>query len=199
MRSPTHHKSQTLSTHGTPRRLAHLRHRRRASREALKASLISSDPRVSISPRRPSGACSISSSAKPISTMSDPRAKPCPCASPSTDGSRPRTRRTPPRRVLGSFAEATSLSDPMAARSSPSTSISVSHVHSPGNVGPEANRLLEDLPNAARGWEAVVIGEPSRAFYGSQFALTFPFVHALPRRAVGARGGWCHRPRVRGT
>ena len=43
---------------------------------------------------------------------------------------------------------------------------------------PEANRLLEDLPNAGRGWEAVVIGEPSRAFYGSQFALTFPlFTH----------------------
>ncbi|MGO9961946.1 MAG: recombinase family protein [Acidimicrobiales bacterium] len=43
---------------------------------------------------------------------------------------------------------------------------------------PEANRLLEDLPNTGRGWEAVVIGEPSRAFYGSQFALTFPlFTH----------------------
>ncbi len=43
---------------------------------------------------------------------------------------------------------------------------------------PEAARLLEDLANPKRGWEAVVIGEPARAFYGSQFALTFPlFTH----------------------
>lgn len=39
---------------------------------------------------------------------------------------------------------------------------------------PEASRLLADLTNSDRSWEAVVIGEPARAFYGGQFALTFP-------------------------
>ncbi len=43
---------------------------------------------------------------------------------------------------------------------------------------PEAARLLDDLKNPARGFDGVVIGEPARAFYGQQFALTFPvFVH----------------------
>lgn len=39
---------------------------------------------------------------------------------------------------------------------------------------PEAWRLLELFPDPDRGFEAVVIGEPQRAFYGAQFALTFP-------------------------
>lgn len=43
---------------------------------------------------------------------------------------------------------------------------------------PEASRLLDDLTDPVRGWDAVVIGEPARAFYGGQFALTFPvFTH----------------------
>jgi site-specific DNA recombinase len=43
---------------------------------------------------------------------------------------------------------------------------------------PEAARLLQDLRNPDRGFDAVVIGEPARAFYGNQFGLTFPvFVH----------------------
>ena len=43
---------------------------------------------------------------------------------------------------------------------------------------PEARRLLEDLRRPDRGFGAVVIGEPARAFYGGQFGLTFPvFVH----------------------
>jgi site-specific DNA recombinase len=43
---------------------------------------------------------------------------------------------------------------------------------------PEAAALLEALPRADRGFEAVVIGEPARAFYGNQFGLTFPvFAH----------------------
>lgn len=42
----------------------------------------------------------------------------------------------------------------------------------------EAARLLADLSNPSRGFEGVVIGEPQRAFYGSQFSLTFPvFTH----------------------
>ncbi|MBK5307781.1 MAG: recombinase family protein [Frankiaceae bacterium] len=43
---------------------------------------------------------------------------------------------------------------------------------------PEAARLLQDLARPNRGFDAVVIGEPARAFYGNQFGLTFPvFVH----------------------
>jgi len=43
---------------------------------------------------------------------------------------------------------------------------------------PEAARLLDSFPNSSRGFDAVVIGEPQRAFYGNQFGLTFPvFTH----------------------
>ncbi|WP_236567267.1 recombinase family protein [Nocardia sp. CY41] len=43
---------------------------------------------------------------------------------------------------------------------------------------PAAGRLLELLKEPERGFDAVVIGEPQRAFYGNQFGLTFPvFVH----------------------
>jgi site-specific DNA recombinase len=43
---------------------------------------------------------------------------------------------------------------------------------------PEAAALLEVLARPDRGFEAVVIGEPARAFYGNQFGLTFPvFAH----------------------
>jgi site-specific DNA recombinase len=43
---------------------------------------------------------------------------------------------------------------------------------------PEAARLLAALADPARGFEAVVVGEPQRAFYGNQFGNTFPlFAH----------------------
>lgn len=43
---------------------------------------------------------------------------------------------------------------------------------------PESARLLEAFRSPERGFDAVVIGEPQRAFYGNQFGLTFPvFVH----------------------
>jgi site-specific DNA recombinase len=43
---------------------------------------------------------------------------------------------------------------------------------------PRASALLTALRDPNRGFEAVVIGEPHRAFYGNQFGLTFPlFVH----------------------
>jgi site-specific DNA recombinase len=43
---------------------------------------------------------------------------------------------------------------------------------------PEAARLLDALADPQRGFDAVVIGEPARAFYGAQFQNTFPlFVH----------------------
>ncbi len=48
----------------------------------------------------------------------------------------------------------------------------------PWSRRPEASRLLAALKDPGRGFEAVVIGEPQRAFYGNQFSLTFPvFVH----------------------
>jgi site-specific DNA recombinase len=43
---------------------------------------------------------------------------------------------------------------------------------------PESARLLKVLADPDRTFDAVVIGEPQRAFYGNQFGLTFPvFVH----------------------
>ncbi len=43
---------------------------------------------------------------------------------------------------------------------------------------PAANRLLAALRDPRRGFAAVVIGEPHRAFYGNQFGLTLPlFAH----------------------
>jgi DNA invertase Pin-like site-specific DNA recombinase len=39
---------------------------------------------------------------------------------------------------------------------------------------PEAARLLDAFRNPSRGFDAVVVGEPQRAFYGNQFGLTFP-------------------------
>jgi DNA invertase Pin-like site-specific DNA recombinase len=43
---------------------------------------------------------------------------------------------------------------------------------------PEAASLLATIARPNRGFDAVVIGEPQRAFYGNQFGLTFPvFTH----------------------
>lgn len=39
---------------------------------------------------------------------------------------------------------------------------------------PEATRLLEDVADPSRGWDALVVGEPQRAFSGAQFQLVFP-------------------------
>jgi site-specific DNA recombinase len=43
---------------------------------------------------------------------------------------------------------------------------------------PQAAALLAALADPSRGFEAVVVGEPQRAFYGNQFGNTFPvFAH----------------------
>src|ERR1039457_5256214 len=43
---------------------------------------------------------------------------------------------------------------------------------------PEASRLLAALADPSRGFSAVVVGEPQRAFYGNQFGNTFSvFAH----------------------
>ena len=55
---------------------------------------------------------------------------------------------------------------------------------------PQAALLLEALKNPQRGFEAVVIGEPQRAFYGNQYGLTFPvFVHYQVQLWVPEVGG----------
>jgi site-specific DNA recombinase len=47
---------------------------------------------------------------------------------------------------------------------------------------PEATALLAELKKPDRGFDAVVIGEPHRAFYGNQYGLTFPIFehHGVP-------------------
>lgn len=52
----------------------------------------------------------------------------------------------------------------------------------PGKRRPESARLLADVATPTRWFEAIVIGEPQRAFYGNQFGLTFP---VLPHYGVG--------------
>ncbi|MGW8380847.1 recombinase family protein [Streptomyces sp. ODS28] len=48
----------------------------------------------------------------------------------------------------------------------------------PWSRRPRASALLAALKQPDRGFDAVVIGEPQRAFYGNQFGLTFPvFAH----------------------
>jgi site-specific DNA recombinase len=43
---------------------------------------------------------------------------------------------------------------------------------------PEASKLLAALADPNRGFDAVVVGEPQRAFYGNQFGNTYPlFTH----------------------
>jgi DNA invertase Pin-like site-specific DNA recombinase len=41
---------------------------------------------------------------------------------------------------------------------------------------PEAARLLAQLADPGRGWDAIVVGEYERAFYGSQYAMTAPLL-----------------------
>lgn len=42
---------------------------------------------------------------------------------------------------------------------------------------PQATELLEALRSPHRPFDAVVIGEPQRAFYGNQYGLTFPVLN----------------------
>ncbi|MFI7453680.1 recombinase family protein [Nonomuraea sp. NPDC049714] len=44
----------------------------------------------------------------------------------------------------------------------------------PWQLRPHAAALIEELKDPRRGFDAVVIGEPQRAFYGNQYSLTFP-------------------------
>ena len=46
--------------------------------------------------------------------------------------------------------------------------------HRCGRAGRRRLHCWPGCANPARGFEAVVIGEPHRAFYGNQFGLTLP-------------------------
>lgn len=60
----------------------------------------------------------------------------------------------------------------------------------PWSRRPHATALLAELKNPNRGFEAVVIGEPHRAFYGNQYGLTFPvFEHFQVQMWVPEVGG----------
>ncbi len=61
----------------------------------------------------------------------------------------------------------------------------------------QAARLLAALRDPDRGFDAVVIGEPQRAFYGNRFGFTFPlFEHYGIALWVPEVGGG-HRPQQR--
>ena len=60
----------------------------------------------------------------------------------------------------------------------------------PWSRRPDAANLLATLGDSSRDFDAVVIGEPQRAFYGNQFGLTFPvFVHYSVELWVPEVGG----------
>ena len=61
---------------------------------------------------------------------------------------------------------------------------------------PEAAGLVAQLADPGRGWDAIVVGEYERAFYGSQYAAMAPFVRALRGAVVDAGGGRPGRLRV---
>jgi site-specific DNA recombinase len=46
----------------------------------------------------------------------------------------------------------------------------------PWSRRPEASAILAELRTPRRGWDAIVVGEPARAFYGNQFSLTFSVI-----------------------
>jgi site-specific DNA recombinase len=63
---------------------------------------------------------------------------------------------------------------------------------------PQATRLLAELKNPNHEFDAVVVGEPHRAFYGNQYGLTFPlFEHYGVPLWVPEVGG-ADRPAERG-
>jgi hypothetical protein len=62
---------------------------------------------------------------------------------------------------------------------------------------PQAASLVAALADPDRGWDALVVGEYERAFYGSQYAPDGAVVRALRGAAVDAGGGRPGRLRVR--
>ena len=91
------------------------------------------------------------------------------------------------------------LIEPPAARSSRSSSTSGRAGRCRGSAGPRPRGCSAAIARPDRGFDAVVIGEPQRAFYGNQFGLTFPvFAHYGVELWVPEVGG-ADRPRLRGA
>ena len=97
---------------------------------------------------------------------------------PSTDGSLLKTNKTQPPSRQWQISRAETLIAPRGGEIV-AEYFDIGESRSlPWKRRPEATRLLDALTNPDRGFEAVVIGEPQRAFYGSQYGDTFPlFVH----------------------
>ena len=62
---------------------------------------------------------------------------------------------------------------------------------------PEASRILRDLKNPNRVWDALVIAEPQRSLLGHPVRGDPLPVRPLRGRAVGARAGWRRRHQQR--
>jgi site-specific DNA recombinase len=64
---------------------------------------------------------------------------------------------------------------------------------------PQAAALVAQLADPERGWDAIVIGEYERAFYGNQYASMAPFVSLLSHHGSAAPssrpGRACRTPR----
>ena len=62
---------------------------------------------------------------------------------------------------------------------------------------PQAAALVAQLADPDRGWDAIVIGEYERAFYGSQYASMAPlFEHYGVGLWMPEVGGWTGTPRI---
>jgi hypothetical protein len=106
---------------------------------------------------------------------------------PSASG--PRQRPWPSEWVAGQIARARALSERHGEIVAEFFDVGQSR-SIPWKRRPQAALLLDALKNPQRGFEAVVIGEPQRAFYGNQYGLTFPvFVHYHVQLWVPEVGG----------
>jgi site-specific DNA recombinase len=95
----------------------------------------------------------------------------------STAGCRPRISRIPPPPAAGSSRTKTLIEPHGGLITQEFFDIGLSR-SLPWKRRPAASALLGAFKRPERGFTAVVIGEPARAFYGNQFSLTFPlFVH----------------------
>ncbi len=95
------------------------------------------------------------------------------CVSPSTGGYQRRTTKIE-RRCVGGSARPQATSSPVAARSWPSSSTSDTPGVGHGTPGRKRATLLAALADPNRGFDAIVVGEYERAFYGNQLLQLAP-------------------------
>ena len=85
-------------------------------------------------------------------------------------------RQSPEDSIAWQRSVATALIGPHGGPSSSSTSMSAYPASLPWSRRPEASRLLQDCARQDRAFDALVIGEPQRAFAGTQYGLTAPIL-----------------------